>query len=59
VCVMHPPGFVKAGSEGKVMRLNKALYDLRQTPRVQNVKLNESLVTLGFVNVHLSIWCTP
>jgi hypothetical protein len=25
VCVAHPPGFVRAGSEGKVLRLKKAL----------------------------------
>jgi hypothetical protein len=33
VYVQLPPGFVVKGSSGKVLRLNKALYGLRQAPR--------------------------
>lgn len=49
VYVTQPPGFVKHGSEGKVLRLNKALYGLRQAPRAWNAKLDQILVALGFV----------
>jgi hypothetical protein len=33
VYVEQPPGFVAAGHEAKVLKLNKALYGLRQAPR--------------------------
>ena len=33
VYVRQPPGYVVAGEEGKVYRLCKALYGLRQAPR--------------------------
>ncbi|KAF0893516.1 hypothetical protein E2562_026111 [Oryza meyeriana var. granulata] len=48
VYVRQPPGFVAAGHEGKVLRLKKALYGLRQVPRAWNVKLDNSLRELGF-----------
>jgi hypothetical protein len=50
VYVVQPPGFVEHGSEGKVLRLRKALYGLRQAPRAWNSKLDSSLVALGFTN---------
>lgn len=48
VYVSQPPGFVVSGEEGKVMRLKKALYGLRQAPRAWNSKLDYTLRTLGF-----------
>jgi hypothetical protein len=36
VYVHQPPGFTIPGKEGKVLRLRKALYVLRQTPRMWN-----------------------
>ena len=33
VYVHQPPSYVVAGEEGKVYRLHKALYGLRQAPR--------------------------
>ena len=49
VYVTQPEGFEKKGSEGKVYKLNKALYGLRQAPRAWNHKLNEILYQLQFV----------
>jgi hypothetical protein len=49
VYVEQPPGFVVDGEESKVMRLQKALYGLRQAPRAWNAKLDASLLSLGFV----------
>jgi hypothetical protein len=49
VYVAQPPGFAKAGSEGKVLRLRKALYGLRQAPHAWNSKLDKILAGLGFV----------
>ncbi|RLN27572.1 hypothetical protein C2845_PM05G34840 [Panicum miliaceum] len=48
VYVQQPPGFVAAGHEAKVLKLNKALYGLRQAPRAWNVKLDSSLQDMGF-----------
>ena len=48
VYVQQPPGFIATGHEEKVLKLNKALYGLRQAPRTWNVKLDRSLHDLGF-----------
>ena len=48
VYVQQPPGFIAAGHEEKVLKLNKALYGLRQAPHTWNVKLDRSLHDLGF-----------
>ncbi|XP_066323684.1 uncharacterized protein [Miscanthus floridulus] len=48
VYVRQPPGFVAAGHEGKVLRLKKALYELKQAPRAWNAKLDNTLRELGF-----------
>jgi hypothetical protein len=48
VFMQQPPGFVVAGKEHKVLRLHKALYDVRQVPWAWNIRLDESLTTLGF-----------
>jgi hypothetical protein len=48
VYVTQPPGFTAEGEEGKVLRLHKTLYGLRQAPRAWNEKLDTSLEELGF-----------
>lgn len=48
VYVRQPLGFIVAGEEGKVLRLQKALYGLRQAPRAWNAKLDHTLKDLGF-----------
>lgn len=48
VYVAQPPGYVITGKEHHVLRLNKALYGLRQAPRAWYAKLDETLSTLGF-----------
>jgi hypothetical protein len=49
VFVQQPEGFVKKGSEHKVLKLRKALYGLHQAPRAWNAKLDCTLSSLGFV----------
>jgi hypothetical protein len=49
VFVMQPPCFVMAGREDQVLRLKKALYELHQAPRAWNKKLDDSLLSLGFL----------
>ncbi|KAD7479843.1 hypothetical protein E3N88_02979 [Mikania micrantha] len=46
VYVSQPEGFVK--DAGKVYKLSKALYGLRQAPRVWNMKLDHTLKSLDF-----------
>jgi hypothetical protein len=48
VYVQQPPGFVVEGGNGKVLKLKKALYGLRQAPRAWNAKLDSELIKLGF-----------
>src|SRR5688572_26034548 len=49
VYVHQPPGFAIPGKEGKVLRLRKALYGLRQVPRAWNAKLDSTLKRMGFM----------
>ncbi|KAF0899665.1 hypothetical protein E2562_021364 [Oryza meyeriana var. granulata] len=44
VYIRQPPGFTVVGHENKVLRLDKALYGLRQAPRAWNAKLDETLL---------------
>ncbi|GJT15378.1 zinc finger, CCHC-type containing protein [Tanacetum coccineum] len=53
VYVTQPEGFVQQGNSGKVYKLIKALYGLRQAPRAWNVKLDQTLKSLDFMNVKL------
>jgi hypothetical protein len=48
VYVHQPPGFAIHGKEGKVLRLRKALYGLRQAPWAWNAKLDSTLKGMGF-----------
>jgi hypothetical protein len=48
VYVTQPPSFERDGKKGKVYRLHKALYGLRQAPRTKNHKLDATLKELGF-----------
>ena len=53
VYVKQPEGFIKPGSSGKVYKLSKALYGLRQAPRAWNTKLDQTLKSLGFKKCNL------
>jgi hypothetical protein len=48
VYVHQPPGFAIPGKEGKVLRLRKVLYGLRQAPQAWNAKLDPTLKGMGF-----------
>jgi hypothetical protein len=48
VYVRQPRGFAVAGDEGKVYRMRKGLYGLRQAPRAYNAKLDTTLKEMGF-----------
>jgi hypothetical protein len=48
VYVHQPPGFTIPDKEGKVLRLRKTLYGLRQAPRAWNAKLDSMLKGMGF-----------
>uniref|UniRef100_A0ACD5YFN0 Uncharacterized protein n=1 Tax=Avena sativa TaxID=4498 RepID=A0ACD5YFN0_AVESA len=48
VYVAQPPGYIIAGKEQQVLKLQKALYGLRQAPRAWYAKLDDTLGKLGF-----------
>jgi hypothetical protein len=48
VYVHQPQGFAIPDKEGKVLRLRKALYGLRQAPRAWHAKLDSTLRRMGF-----------
>jgi len=48
VYVRQPSGFAIAREEGKVYRLRKALYGLRQASRAWNTKLDATLKAMSF-----------
>ena len=48
VFVRQPLGFTVKGEEHRVLQLRKALYRLRQAPRVWNAKLDATLGEHGF-----------
>jgi hypothetical protein len=52
VYVEQPSDFIVTSKEHKVLKLKKALYGLHQAPRAWNMKLYDTLLSLGF-------WRTP
>ena len=48
VYVNQSPGFIKEGEEHKVLKLHKVLYRLRQGSRAWNIKLDQTMISLGF-----------
>ena len=48
VYMEQPEGTVEEGDEGKVMRLLKCLYGLKQSPRQWNILIDTVLKKLGF-----------
>nr|GEW02574.1 ribonuclease H-like domain, reverse transcriptase, RNA-dependent DNA polymerase [Tanacetum cinerariifolium] len=59
VYVTQPEGFIKRQDNGKVYRLIKALYGLRQAPRAWNIKLDNTLKSLNFKKYDIIITGTP
>jgi hypothetical protein len=47
--VHQSAGFIVVSQEGKVLRLRKALYGLRQPPQAWNSKLDDTLKKMDFV----------
>ena len=45
----QPEGYMKEGKEEWVIKVNKALYGLKQAPRAWNVKLDDTLKSIGFM----------
>ncbi|GJU04480.1 retrovirus-related pol polyprotein from transposon TNT 1-94 [Tanacetum coccineum] len=50
VYVEQPEVYVAKGQEGKVLRLKKALYCLKQAPRAWNTRINKYFQAHGFTN---------
>jgi transposase InsO family protein len=52
VYMQQPEGFVEHGSEGKVCKLHKSIYGLKQSPRLWYKKLHDFLCHIGFERLH-------
>lgn len=48
VYMEQPEGFIKKENEGKVLKLNRAIYGLKQSSRVWYKKVEEVLTNLGY-----------
>ncbi|GBN11147.1 Retrovirus-related Pol polyprotein from transposon TNT 1-94 [Araneus ventricosus] len=48
VYMSQPEGYIEAGQEQKVCKLNKAIYGLKQAARAWHLKIGESLIKYGF-----------
>lgn len=49
VFMAQPEGFVKTSERNKVCLLKRSLYGLKQAPRAWNIKLNQTLASMGFI----------
>nr|GEY55956.1 ribonuclease H-like domain, reverse transcriptase, RNA-dependent DNA polymerase [Tanacetum cinerariifolium] len=54
--VTQPEGFVKKQDQGKVYRLIKALYGIRQAPCAWNIKLDNTLKSLATAAATQALW---
>ena len=54
IYMTQPPGFVVAGKENLVCKLDRALYGLHQSGRAWFFELNKVLVDIGFIKFS---WC--
>ena len=48
VYIEQPPGYIKIGDEKKVLRLKKELYELKQSPRAWNTRIDAYFKKNGF-----------
>ena len=48
----QPEGFVKESEKNLVCKLNKALYGLKQSPRAWYSKINNFLLSIGFIRTN-------
>ncbi|MCO5592969.1 hypothetical protein L7F22_046973 [Adiantum nelumboides] len=48
VCMQQPEGYIVAGKESMVCKLNKSLYGLKQVPRAWYEKIDDHLQSQGF-----------
>ena len=52
VYMEQPPGFIAQGESGKVCKLHKAIYGLKQSPRVWFGKFSEVVLKFGLRRCH-------
>lgn len=53
IYIEQPEGYVIEGQEGKMLRLNRSLYGLKQSPKIWQDDVQEYLVSIGFVQCQI------
>ena len=49
IYMVRPEGFFAKSQENKVCKLQKSIYELKQTSRSWNIKFDQSVKSFGFV----------
>jgi len=57
VYMKQPPGFVDSALPSDLCHLHKSLYGLKQAPLAWYTRLNDFLLSIGYLIVYLLCWC--
>jgi len=57
VYMKQPPGFVDSALPSDLCCLHISLYGLKQAPRAWYTRLNDFLLSIGYLIVYLLCWC--
>ena len=49
IYMVQPEGFIAKGQESKVCKLQKSIYELKQSSRSWNIKFDQSVKTFRFI----------
>jgi hypothetical protein len=50
IYMLQPDGFIEKGNQGKVCKLNRSIYGLKQASRQWNILFDNAITSYGFSN---------